>query len=165
MAGNADAPGGPVFDADAAARAEVAGLIEGMRHAVLGCLDPATGAPHLSRVALQADRDKVPLALLSGLAAHTRALMADPRAGLLIAPGAGKGNPMAQPRLSLQVRAEPAEADPARRDRWLAAWPKAKLYVDLPDFRFWRLVPVSGLYNAGFGRAVRFGPDDLPPHR
>lgn len=155
---------GPVFEADAEARAMAAGLIRGARHAVLGCLDPASGAPHLSRIAMQADLDGVPLALLAGLAAHTRALALDPRAGLLVAAAEpGRGDPMAQPRLSLQVRAERTAPDPGRRARWLAADRKATVYIDLPDFAFWRLVPVAGLLNAGFARAIRLGPEDLPP--
>lgn len=154
----------PVARPDAETYAIVEGLVAAMRHAVLGCLDPATGAPHLSRIAVQPDCDNVPLALLAGLAAHSRALQADPRAGLLIAaPPGAKGDPMTEARLSLQVRAEVAAPDPARRAAWLARNPKAQVYIDLPDFRFWRLVPVSGLLNAGFGRAVAFGPQDLPP--
>ena len=156
----------PVAAPDAESRALLAALLGGMRHAVLGTIDPDSGAPHLSRIAVQADADGVPLALLSGLAAHSRALAADPRAGLLITPaGAQRGDPMTQPRLSLSVRAEAAPPEVARRAAWLAANPKAAVYIDLPDFRFIRLVPVSGLLNAGFGLATRFGKADLPPRR
>lgn len=156
----------PVARPDADSRALLAALLHGMRHAVLGTLDPETGTPHLSRIAVQADADGVPLALLSGLAAHSRALAADPRAGLLIAPAeASRGDPMTQPRLSLSVRAEAAAPDPARRAAWLSANPKATVFIDLPDFRFVRLVPVSGLLNAGFGRATRFDAADLPPQQ
>ena len=53
----------------------------------------------------------------------------------------------------------------ARRGRWLARDPRAQLYIDLPDFRFWRLEPLSSLLNAGFGRAYRLAAADMlkPP--
>ncbi len=77
----------------------------------------------------------------------------------------GKGDPMTHPRLMIRARATfIAQDDPTRftmRDRWLQRNPKAQAYVDLPDFAFVRLTPVSALLNGGFGRAFRFGPDDL----
>ena len=156
----------PLRPTDDAARDTARALIAAMRHAVLAVIDPASGHPHLSRIAVQADVDGVPVALLSGIAAHSRALAADPRAGLLIAPpGAGKGDPLTQPRLSLQVAATarpgPAASDAARRARWLTAHPRAQVFIDLPDFRFWRLAPLSGMLNAGFGTAFSLTPADL----
>jgi putative heme iron utilization protein len=53
-----------------------------------------------------------------------------------------------------------AEAEPLR-DAWLARHPKAKVYIDLPDFAFVRLVPRSALLNGGFARAFRLTPADL----
>ncbi len=138
---------------DDEARALLAETLEGMRHATLGTLDPQTGAPHLSRIALQSDVDGVPLALLSGLAAHSRALAADPRAGRLIGATRAKGDPMTHPRLSVQAQAKRLPVDADRSARWLAADPKAAVYIDLPDFSFWRLEPIGGLLNGGFGKA------------
>ena len=57
-----------------------------------------------------------------------------------------------------------APDDPARpgiRDRWLARNPKATVYIDLPDFAFVRLQPVSALLNGGFARAFHLAPADL----
>src|SRR5690606_6258326 len=93
--------------------------------------------------------------------AHTRALAADPRAGLLIAAETAKGDAMTHARLSILGRAAPVAPDEARRARWLARDPKAKVYLDLPDFRFWRIEPVSALSTAGFGQAFRLRPADL----
>lgn len=151
----------PIRPTDDEARALARRLIQTARHAVLGSLDPQTGAPLVTRIALQVDADGTPLALLSGLAAHSRAILADPRAGLLIADTAVKGDPMAQARLSILAVAREAPADPQRRARWLAHDPKARVYIDLPDFRFWRLEPQSALLNGGFGRAFRLTPQDL----
>ena len=157
----------PIRPTDEAARDIARHLIHGMRHAVLGTLDPDSGAPLLTRIAIQADPDGMPVALLSGLAAHTRTLLADPRAGLMIAdPGAEKGHIMTHARLSILALATRLPGDDAaRRDRWLRRDPKAQVYIDLPDFSFWRIAPQSGLLNAGFARAFRLTPADMtaPP--
>lgn len=153
----------PYQPLDPETRAAMAALFAGARHAVLGTLD-AGGAPVLTRIAMQRGADGAPVALISGLAGHSAALARDPRCGLFIDAPGGKGGIMAQPRLSLTCRAtpidEPPEADAGRRARWRAADPKAAVYLGLADFRFWRLEPVWGLYNAGFGRAYRLGPGD-----
>lgn len=154
-------PVNPIHMPDAQARALLHQMMQAMRHASLAVIDPASGHPHLSRIACQRDEDGTPLALLSGLAAHSRALAADPRAGLLIDPAQPKGDPMTWPRLSLQIMARPLPPDPARRALWLKHAPKARVYIDLPDFRFWQLQPVSGLLNAGFGKAFQIAPADL----
>ncbi len=147
------------------ARAMARDLLAQARHASLGTLDPETGAPLVTRITLQTDADGAPLALLSGLAAHSRAIAADPRVGLMLVAEAPKGDAMTHARLSILGRALPAPADQARRALWLARDPKAKIYLDLPDFRFWRIEPVSGLLNAGFGQAFHLGPADMlkPP--
>ena len=136
-------------------------ILAAMRHAVLAVNDPATGHPHLSRIACQVDPAGVPVALLSGLAIHSRVLAGDPRAALLVEAQGDKGDPLTWPRLSLQVTAS-VIADPGGlRDRWLAGHPKAAVFIDLPDFRFWRLLPQGGFLNAGFGAAFRLLPVDL----
>ncbi|KRW93971.1 HugZ family protein [Paracoccus sp. MKU1] len=155
----------PIRETTDEARALARQLLEGARHASLGTLDPETGVPLVTRIALQTDADGAPLALLSGLAAHTRALATDPRAGLLVTADAAKGDAMTHARLSILGRAVPAEPDDGRRARWLEHDPKARVYLDLPDFRFWRIEPLSGLLNAGFGQAFRLLPPDMlkPP--
>lgn len=153
----------PIRDTDDEARELARGLLSAMRHATLAVLDPETGYPQLSRIACQSDADGQPLALLSSLAAHTRALIAEPRAGLLIDDPTAKGDPMTRPRLSLQVRATRLGPDSARHARWLKMNPKARIYIDLPDFSFWELIPTLGFLNAGFGAAFRLTPDDLRP--
>ncbi|NHF72193.1 HugZ family pyridoxamine 5'-phosphate oxidase [Paracoccus xiamenensis] len=160
----------PIRDVDLRARALVQDMVASMRHAILSVYDAANGYPHLSRIAAQADRDGVPMALLSEIAAHTHLLEANPRAGLLIeATQATKGDAMAQPRMTLQVVARRLPRDgsehAARLDRWIAHNPKARAYAQLPDFHFWRLEPHGGLLNAGFGQAYYLQPADLkkPP--
>lgn len=156
----------PTRPTDDQARLLARRLIHQARHAALGTIDPATGAPLVTRIALQTDLEGFPMALLSGLAAHTRALQSAASAGLLLTDDAAtKGDAMTHARLSIIGRAELAGPAPDRRARWLRNDPKATVYIDLPDFRFWRIVPISGLLNGGFGRAFVLTPADIikPP--
>jgi len=155
----------PINPTDDAARALARDLVAGARFAALGVLDPETGAPVVSRVALALDEGGCPVTLISDLAAHARALAADPRAGLLVGEPGAKGDPLTHPRMSIAVLAETVDRggpDHARlRGLWLKRHPKAKLYVDFGDFRFVRLRPTGAALNGGFGRAYRLTPEDL----
>lgn len=130
-------------------------LLRSIRVGALGTLDPETGYPLVTLTSVATDLDGMPILLISRLSRHTQNLMADQRASLMLAQG-GKGDPLAHPRLSLQVRAEPCP-DPHQaarlRRRFLARHPKAKLYADFPDFAFFRLVPLTLHLNGGFARA------------
>lgn len=143
--------------------AEVRALIAAARYGALATLAPADGWPQATRVGLTSFQDQ-PLILISALAAHTAALRADPRCALLIGE-VGKGDPLAHPRASLTCRAvEIPRTDPraaAARTAYLAALPKAQLYVDLPDFTFMQLAIARVSYNAGFGKAFALSGDDL----
>lgn len=155
----------PVRSADDEARALARDLLAGARHGALGVIDPAGGGPFVSRVALAADGDGTPLTLVSELAVHTVALRADPRAGLLVGEPGPRGDPLTHPRLSLTAHARfldrPSSEHEAARARFLAAQPKAKLYIDFADFRLVRLEVTGALLNGGFGKAWRLTPADL----
>ncbi|HTJ58571.1 MAG TPA: hypothetical protein VL418_13505 [Devosiaceae bacterium] len=134
--------------------AEAKGLVREADHAALAVLDPGTGHPLVSRVGLATLEDGAPLIVVSHLAAHSAALDADPRCSLLVG-SIGKGDPLAHPRITLICRA--ALLEPERRaearERYLAIHPKAAIYIDLPDFRFFRLDIERASFNGGFGRA------------
>lgn len=151
----------PIRPTDDEARALSRALIAGARFGALAVIDPTTGGPHVTRVAVGQDGG-VPLLLVSTLAAHTRALLADPACSLLVGEPGPKGDPLTHPRLTLHARAEPADKA-ALRARWLADHPKTKLYYDFADFHLMRLVPVSGHLNGGFARAFILTPKDLLP--
>lgn len=141
------------------ARAEFAALRRDMRFAVLAVV--IDGFAHQSRIAVQW-HDGAAVALLSGLARHSSALMRDPRCALFIAAPVAKGDPMTQPRANLHCLADAiGPVTPDWRARWLLAHPRAAAYIDLPDFQLWRLAPQSGFLNAGFGRAFDLGADDF----
>lgn len=145
-----------IRDTDDEARRLARVLLRGARHVALAVIDPETGFPFVSRVLLGTDIDGAGVILVSGLSAHTRALQNDPRASIL-AGEPGKGDPLAHPRLTLQCLAEAVARDSAEharlRRRFLSRHPKAKLYADFPDFRFFRMVAQGASLNGGFGRA------------
>lgn len=138
-------------------------LLREARSGTLATLSVEAGAPSASRVLVCVDPDGAPVLLMSGLSPHTSALEADPRASLLVGEP-GRGDPLAHARLSISGVAEKivdADARARLRDRCLQRHPKSKLYIDLPDFSFWRLEPTNGSYIAGFGRAHALTHDDL----
>lgn len=156
-----------IRDTDDEARDLARSLFRAAPFVALAVLDPETGFPFVSRVLMGVDADGAGAILVSGLSAHTRALLADPRASVLAGEPA-KGDPLAHPRITVQCRAEPVERDGEAHGRlralFLARHPKSKLYIDFPDFRFFRLVPQSASLNGGFGRAyILTGQDLLGP--
>jgi hypothetical protein len=137
--------------------AEAKQLLRGIRSGALATLAPAIGFPFASLTTVATDHDGAPILLLSQLSAHTRNLIADERASLLLA-RMGKGDPLAHPRLTLVGRITKApEADrPRLRSRFLARHPKAALYVDFGDFAFFRLDCASAHLNGGFAKAADY---------
>ena len=134
------------------------------RYGALAVLDAKTGRPLASRVAVATDTDGTPLILVSGLAAHTPGLIANPACSLLLGEP-GKGDPLAHPRITLHCDAERVErtADdyPRLRRRYLNHNPKGALYVDLGDFAFFRMNVLGASLNGGFGKAFILATEDL----
>jgi heme iron utilization protein len=160
-------PVDPVAKADPAACQLAQDLLTGARHASLAFQDPETATPGISRIAFGLDPQGVPLTLISALSQHAGALRARADCAVMVGEVGDKGDPLTHPRLMIRTRAVfVAPDDPARpavRAHWLKVHPKAALYVDFADFAFVRLVPVSALLNAGFGRAYRLTAADLQP--
>jgi heme iron utilization protein len=131
-------------------------LLRRIRAGALGTLDSESGGPLSTLATVATDSDGAPLILTSRLSYHTGNLLADPRFSLLLSER-GKGDPLAHPRLSLMGKARIVERETEEgqrfRRRFLARHPKAELYIDFPDFLFWRLEPSSGHLNGGFARA------------
>lgn len=152
----------PIRPTDDTARALARDLMTAARYGALGVIDPATGSPRVSRVAVGANGAGQPLILVSTLSEHTAALQADPACSLMVGEPGPKGDPLTHPRLTLQCRAETADKA-AERDGWLATHPKSALYIDFADFIFFRLAVTEALLNGGFGKAYRLRPGDLAP--
>ncbi|MGO4526339.1 HugZ family protein [Microvirga sp. 2MCAF35] len=154
----------PILPVDDDARALAKRLMRTARSGALASNDQESGMPFASLVQVGTDLDGSPVILTSQLSVHTRLMEADPRCSLLLS-SIGKGDPLAHPRLTLQATAERLDRDADEtkkiRRRYLLEHPKAELYVDFPDFGFWRLKVSSGSLNGGFGRAYRMTPGDL----
>jgi putative heme iron utilization protein len=149
---------------DDEARELACSLVRGARYMSLGVLDPVTGFPSVSRALTAIDLDGVPVVLVSALAGHTKGLSSDPRCSLL-AGEPGKGDPLAHARITVFCQAEPVDRGSPVHDRirmrFLRRHAKAQLYVDFPDFMFFRLNPVQASLNGGFGRAYALSARDL----
>jgi putative heme iron utilization protein len=132
---------------------------------ILGTAAP-DGAPDASVAASLLDDDGAFVIYISGLAAHTRHLRANPRASvLLIEPETTPGNPLARRRLTFACTAEPvARESTDHAELVLAFRQKFGATIDvvstLPDFQFVRLQSQSGRVVAGFGAAFEVNPRD-----
>ena len=155
----------PIRPTDNEARALARSLIALARHGALGVIEPETGNPMVTRVAVGTDAEGRPVSLISDLSHHTRALKSNPACSLLVGEPGWKGDPLTHPRLTLQARAgfvrpgEPGHA--ALRTRWLKDHPKSKLYIDFGDFAFVVFTVERAYLNGGFGRAFVLSADDL----
>lgn len=139
-------------------------LLRATRAGALATIDRHTGHPFSSLVNVATDADGSPLVLISRLATHTANIAADPRASLLLA-AAGKGDPLAHPRLTVlgtfvSILHDSTDAARAAR-RFLSRHPKSRLYAGFGDFSFWRLDVVSAHLNGGFARAADLKGDDV----
>lgn len=131
--------------------AEVRALLRHSRSGALGTHSVAMpGFPFVSAVPFVSDASGRPVFLISGLAEHTRNLLADPRASLLVTEGDGIN--LAQARLTLLGRMQPVDLDEASRQRYVRYNPESALYLELGDFRFFRLEPDRARFVGGFGR-------------
>jgi len=115
------------------------------------------GYPYGSLTPFALSARGAPLLLLSSLAAHTKNLIADPRACLFVTNFVGDRaadeDALAGARVSLLGRATrlpPADVDDARA-RYVARHPRAATYFTLADFALWELVVEEARLIAGFG--------------
>lgn len=108
------------------------------------------GFPFASTVPFVTDAHHRPIFLISGLAEHSRNLLANPRASLMIAKTLGEGE---MARVSLMGEVHPIEADPLLVARYLRFHPHAERFLQLGDFRFHRFEPIKVLTVGGFAKA------------
>jgi heme iron utilization protein len=139
-------------------------LLRVTRAGALATIDRNTGHPFSSLVNVATDADGSLLILISRLATHTANIEVDSRASVLLA-AAGKGDPLAHPRLTVLgafVRIERGTPCAARAERrFLSRHPKSRLYAGFGDFWFWRLQVVSAHLNGGFARAADLKAHDI----
>lgn len=139
-------------------------ILRTSRYAAIAVLEPNSGRPLATRVALATDSDGTPIILVSSLAAHTPALLFNPSCSILVGEP-GKGDALAHPRMTIHCRARKISRDDAEyvrlRRRYLNHNPKGTLYVDLGDFSFFVLDVESASLNGGFGKAFNLSNEDI----
>jgi putative heme iron utilization protein len=125
-------------------------LLRLARTGALATLDAAR--PLTTLIGVASDWDGAPLFLMSDLSRHTKNLAANPYVSLLLSSQGGRGDPLNQPRITLNgvVRRRPEEDG---RERYVRRNPKAKLYASFTDFSVRRLHIETVHFNGGFGRA------------
>lgn len=154
----------PIRETDDDARTMARTLVDQARFGALATLEPDTGYPVASRIAVGTDNHGTLISLASDLSAHSRAIEHDQRCSVLIGEP-GKGDPLAHPRITLigsfeKIDRRSAEM-PSLREIWLEMHPKASLYIDFGDFNFYRLALERAYLNGGFGKAYVLVPADL----
>lgn len=141
---------------------EARALLRRARTATLGTINADDGTPYASLVNVATDVRGYPLLLVSTLAWHTRNLLADPRASLIVAEVPASGDALTGPRVTVMGRFAKVE-DAAVQRRYLARHPAAELYAGFGDFAFWRMAPERAHAVAGFGRIETIPADEMFP--
>jgi putative heme iron utilization protein len=134
--------------------AEVRALLDSESVGLLSTISVhRAGFPYGSLTPFALTAAGAPLLLLSGLAAHTKNLLADPRACLFVGDRTAAEDPLAGARASLLGRVVRVEADEVAdaRARYVARHPKAEAYFQLKDFALWRLDVEEARLISGFG--------------
>jgi putative heme iron utilization protein len=132
----------------------IGSLLAGERNGVLATLSASrAGWPFASVAAYALSDQGEPLLLLSRLAEHTRNILGDPRASLLIQDGASLNDPQAGSRVTILGTLEPvADADlESATHRYVEKHPQAVEYLALGDFRLFVLRISEARFIGGFG--------------
>jgi putative heme iron utilization protein len=121
------------------------------------------GWPFASLTAFALSREGSVVLLLSDLAEHTRNVLADPRASLLVQDSSARADPQAGARVTLLGTIAPVAASdrPAARALYVARHPQAEDYFSLADFRLYALQVDEARQIAGFANAGWLTAKDL----
>jgi putative heme iron utilization protein len=143
------------FDPVRAART----LLREARSGALATLMTGSGDPYCSLVNVATAADGSPLLMISRLAVHTKNILADPRASLMLDERRA-GDPLEGARVMLMGSVQ-ATDDPHARRRYLDRQPEAKMFAGFGDFAFYRMRLKGAHLVAGFGRIVDLASADL----
>ncbi len=136
-------------------------LLRTSRITTLATLDPG-GYPHSTVTNLIVEPDGVPVIFMASLAIHARNIEADPRVSITVADT--RGDVMTSPRLTLSGRAVRVARDDVSplKARYIERFPKAKLYLGLPDALLCRIRAEAVQLNGGPAQnANAVMPEDL----
>jgi putative heme iron utilization protein len=134
-------------------------LMREARSGALATLMRGTGDPYCSLVNVATAFDGAPLLLISKLAIHTKNVIADSRASLML-DERKEGDPLEGARVMLMGRAVVTTYENDRR-RYLARQPEADMLAGFADFAFYRIEISAAHLVAGFGRIVDLKPQDI----
>ncbi|RZI41983.1 pyridoxamine 5'-phosphate oxidase [Herbaspirillum sp. HC18] len=109
------------------------------------------GYPFASALPFVPDEAHCPVFLLSGLAEHTKNLLASPRASLLVT-APKEPQVLEGQRMTMVGDVSQFEASPEMRARYVRYHPEASQYLALGDFLFFRLTPNRIRYIGGFAQ-------------
>jgi putative heme iron utilization protein len=143
------------FDARIAAKK----LMREGRSGALATLMAGSGDPYCSLVNVASAPDGAPLLLLSKLAVHTKNVLADSRASLML-DERKEGDPLQGARVMLMGRLAVTEASAARA-AYLRRQPEAEMFAGFADFSFYRMAVSRAHLVAGFGRIVDLTAQDV----
>ena len=133
------------------------------RTAGLATLDPQSGYPYNTATNIAVEPDGTPLFFTARLALHARNIEVDPRVSMVLAPF-NKGDAVTLPRLTLVGKAILIGDEEVllAKARYISRYPKAKLYLSLPDTQLYRLDIEGVQINGGPARnASNITPADL----
>ena len=143
------------FDARLAAKK----LLREGRSGALATLMPGSGDPYCSLVNVATAGDGAPLLLLSTLALHTKNILADPRASLML-DERKDSDPLEGARVMLMGTLVPT-GDANARAAYLRRHPDAEMFAGFADFSFYRMTISRAHLVAGFGRIVDLAAPDI----
>jgi putative heme iron utilization protein len=129
------------------------------RSAALATLMPGSGDPYCSLVNVASAADGSPLILISQLAIHTKNILADSRASLML-DERKEGDPLEGARVMLMGSAA-VSTDENDRRRYLARQPEAQMFAGFADFAVYKIEIATAHLVAGFGRIVDLKPADI----
>jgi len=130
------------------------------RHGSLATVDFETHGPYVALANYACDVQGLPIFLFSKLARHTKSLLADPRASLLVADIPPMGDALTGFRATFMGLMEPAKAEEVSA-LYIARHPYAAGYATFADFSFWRLAPELVHVVGGFGRIETLNAKDV----
>ncbi len=135
-------------------------LLRRARIGTLATLNQDGSGPYASLINLATDLAGQPVIFISTLAWHTRNLARDGRASILAAEPPAQGDALTGPRVTVMGRFERIEKQDIA-ERYAQHHPEARLYLDFPDFSFWRMNPEKVHAVAGFGRIETMEPQEV----
>ncbi len=110
-----------------------------------------SGFPFASVMPYALTAGGAPLFLISNMAIHTKNVVADSRASLLVVQSGSESDPLGSPRATLLGNAVRIDATDEIRAAYLERHPSSKYWIDFSDFGFFRLDVAEVYYVGGFG--------------